>query len=293
MVTWASMDPGARPRFVLVYQDRRIPLPDGELVIGRGLGCHIRLNAEAVSRQHVKLVVRAGRLLVENLSQTTGTVVNGARLQGQRSLGHGDSIQLGPRVLRIEVEDVAKVAPVDITGDDDSGEHEEVTRTDLAERVAGVDAMLPASIDFHNCPKCRAKIAFTDGQCSKCGYAWSSQHPSAVTSRITMRDVTKSPAPTPSTVPVVYASEELTIDAVVTVLSADGAFVPSELLDPVGTACELTLLPDGIFAMSISGTVRSVKSIADAAGPAGMKVLFADVPPTAKAWLDRWLAAHQ
>jgi hypothetical protein len=286
------MHPGARPRFVLVYQDRRIPLPDGELVIGRGLGCHIRLNAEAVSRQHVKLVVRGGRMTADNLSQTTGTLVNGARLQGPRSLGHGDTLQLGPRSLRIEVEDVA-APPTEISMNDaDITGEEEVTRTDLAERIAGGSGMSPASIDYHNCPKCREKVAFGTGQCSKCGYAWSSQHPSAVTSRITLRDMAKDPViPTPSSVPVVYSSEELTIDAVVTSMTAVGAFVPSELLDPVGTTCELTLLPDGIFAMSIHGTVKSVKPLPDGAGPAGMHVTFSDVPPTSKAWLDRWLAA--
>jgi pSer/pThr/pTyr-binding forkhead associated (FHA) protein len=286
------MTPGARPRFVLIYQDRRIPLPDGELVIGRGLGCHIRLNAEQVSRQHVKLVVRGGRMVAENLSQTTGTLINGARLAGGRSLGHGDTLTLGPRTLRIEVEDVAAApAVVDVRDDDITGE-EEITRTDLAQRLAG-DVVMPASIEFHNCPKCRAKIAFGDGQCSQCGYAWSAQHPSAVTSRITVRDIARDPLPTPAAVPVVYASEELTIDAVVSKLDDRGAFVPSELLDPVGTTCELTLLPDGIFAMTLAGTVKSVKSLPDAAGPAGMQVAFADVPPTVRAWIERWQAARK
>jgi hypothetical protein len=280
---------GARPRFVLVYQDRRIPLPDGELVIGRGLGCHIRLNAEQVSRQHVKLVVRPGKLLAENLSSTTGTLLNGSKLHGGRSLGHGDTIQLGPRVLRIEVEDVPGV-PAAVVPDEDISGDEEITRTDLEDRLSGV-VVAPAQIDFHNCPKCRAKIAFADGQCSQCGYAWSPQHPSAVTSRITLRDVTRSPAPTPASVPVVYASEELTIDAVVTALAADGAFVPSELLDPVGTTCELTLLPDGIFAMTLGARVASVKSLPDAKGPAGMQVAFTDIPIATKAWLERWLSA--
>jgi pSer/pThr/pTyr-binding forkhead associated (FHA) protein len=283
------MDPGARPRFVLVYQDRRIPLPDGELVVGRGLGCHIRLNAEQVSRQHVKLLVRGGRLLAENLSTTTGTLLNGSRLVGGRSLGHGDTLTLGPRQLRIEVEDVAG-APTEVDlRDDESGEHDEVTSTDLANRVIGIGNLPAAQIDFHNCPKCRAKIAFGEGQCSQCGYAWSSQHPSAVTSRITMRDISRDPIATGS-VPVVYSSEELTIDAVVTSLRIDGAFVPSELLDPVGTTCELTLLPDGIFAMNIGGTVKAVKSLPDATGPAGMHVAFGEVSAAARQWIDRWLA---
>jgi len=285
------MDPGARPRFVLVYQDRRIPLPDGEMVIGRGLGCHIRLNAEQVSRQHVKLIVRPGKLIAENLSSTTGTLLNGVRLQGGRSVGHGDTLQLGPRQLRIEVEDVAG-APAAVMPDDDISGDEEITRTDLADRLAG-SVVMPAQIDFHNCPKCREKIAFADGQCNKCGYAWSAQHPSAVTSRVTLSEFKREPTATPSSIPVVYSSEELTIDAVVTTLALDKAFVPSELLDPVNTPCELTLLPDGIYAMNLMGTVTGVKSLPDANGPSGMTVAFAELPLAARAWIERWLVTQE
>jgi hypothetical protein len=259
------------------------------MVIGRGLGCHIRLNAEQVSRQHVKLIVRPGKLIAENLSATTGTLLNGVKLQGGRSVGHGDTLQLGPRQLRIEVEDVPN-APAAVMPDDDISGDEEITRNDLADRLVG-NVVMPAQIDFHNCPKCREKIAFADGQCSKCGYTWSSQHPSAVTSRVTLSEMARDrdPAPMPTTVPVVYASDELTIDAVVTTMALDQAFVPSELLDPVGTICELTLLPDGIYAMNLTGHVASVKSIPDTAGPAGMTVSFADVPLAVRAWIERWL----
>jgi pSer/pThr/pTyr-binding forkhead associated (FHA) protein len=285
------MDPGARPRFVLVYQDRRIPLPDGEMVIGRGLGCHIRLNAEQVSRQHVKLIVRPGKLIAENMSATTGTLLNGVKLQGGRSVGHGDTLQLGPRQIRIEVEDVAG-APAAVMPDDDISGDEEITRTDLEDRLSG-SVVMPAQIDFHNCPKCRAKIAFADGQCNQCGYAWSAQHPSAVTSRVTLSDLKREPLPSPSSIPVVYSSEELTIDAVVTTMALDKAFVPSELLDPVNTACELTLLPDGIYAMNLMGTVTSVKSLGDATGPAGMTVAFSEMPLAARAWIERWLVTQE
>src|SRR5688572_22092053 len=86
MIASAEMDPASRPRFVVVYQDRRLPLPDGEFVVGRGLGCHIRFNAAEVSRQHVKLTVKRGRLLAENLSTTTGTMLNGRKMSGSSSL---------------------------------------------------------------------------------------------------------------------------------------------------------------------------------------------------------------
>jgi len=284
---------GARSRFVLVYQDRRIPLPDGEFVIGRSLGCHIRLNAETVSRQHLKLVVRNGRLVAENLSATTGTKLNGVRMLGSRSLDNGDELLLGPRRLRIEVEDVTHVPDLDVEGDDDLDDEDEVTLTDMSDRFVSRVGMEALPIPWHTCPQCRERVAFGVGECTKCGYAWSADHPSAVTSRITMPSIMREPVPTPATVPVVYSSEELTIDAVVDQLDRGSVFVPSELLDPVGTACELTLLPDGIYAMTVPGTVTSVRSLPDASGPAGMAVTFGEVPTSAKAWLDRWVSARR
>ena len=44
-----------RARFVLVYQDQRVPLPDGEVVIGRSVACQVRFNAPTVSRRHLVL----------------------------------------------------------------------------------------------------------------------------------------------------------------------------------------------------------------------------------------------
>lgn len=293
MLACEEMNP-ARPRFIVVYQDRRIPLPDGEFVVGRGLGCHIRFNAETVSRQHLKLRVVRGRLIAENLSTTTGTMLNGQRLMGARSISHGDELRCGPRSFRIEVEDTTGAGPVQLS-DDYGGDQEEVTMPgSLDGYVPGtVDGLLPTNIEFHTCPQCRAQVAFGNTHCAGCGYTWSGSAPSAVTGRETMRDMLAGGAPVPTEVPVVYSSEELTIDSVVVDLRPNGAFVPSELLDPANAACELTLLPDGIFAMVVAGKVVSVRPVADAKGPAGMEVRFEDVSAQVRVWLERWLVAKK
>lgn len=277
------MEPAARPRFVVVYQDRRVPLPDGEFVVGRGLGCHIRFNAAEVSRQHLRLVARRGRLLAENLSATTGTLLNGRKMTGQTSLSHGDELRLGPRTLRIEVEDV--VGDVAITADTSGDDADETTRPGVlgAELLEG-----PSPPAFHTCPKCRTKVDFGERRCGSCGYLWSEAHPSSVTGRDTLRGIQPPEmAAMRGDLPVVYASEELTIDAVVTDLEPHRAFVPSPLLDPANTRCELTFLPDGIQAMTAVGVVRSVRATANAQGPAGMEVHFTDVPPPLRAWIER------
>ena len=287
MIASAEMDPASRPRFVVVYQDRRLPLPDGEFVVGRGLGCHIRFNAAEVSRQHVKLTVKRGRLLAENLSTTTGTMLNGRKMSGSSSLSHGDELRLGPRALRIEVEDISEEIALELQ---EGGGDDEATRPgSLSHGLEGG----PAAIDFHTCPKCRAKVSFVDSLCKACGYRWADTHPSAVTGRITLRNVrAEVMPPILRDVPVVYSSDELPLDAVVVDLEEHRAFVPSPLLDPTGTTCELTLLPDGIRALTLTGVVHSVRASADARGPGGMEVRFTDVPATVKSWIELWTQAH-
>lgn len=278
----------ARPRFIVVYQGRRIPLPEGELIVGRGIGCHIRFNAETVSRQHLRLRVHDGKVLAENLSKTTGTMLNGSRLIGERSLTHGDELALGPRKFKIEVE---------ASGEPDPELLARVSEHEGDEEPTGIrmsDGTQPASdeIRFHTCPQCLARVSFVESQCARCGYTWSAGHPSSVTGRVTLRDMKRDAAPVPRAVPVVYGSEELTIDAIVVDLRRDGAFIPSELLDAPGTACELTLLPDGIYAMKVKGKVGMVRPVADAHGAAGMEVKFDALTDTVRGWLDRWLAAR-
>ena len=287
MLASKGMDPASRPRFVVVYQDRRLPLPDGEFVVGRGLGCHVRFNAPEVSRQHLRLTVQRGRLLAENLSTTTGTLLNGRKMTGSSTLAHGDELGLGPRRLRIEVEDTTAGA---IALEESGAGDDEATRP--GSLAHGLEPG-PASIDFHTCPKCRTRVAFGDSRCGACGYTWSDSHPSAVTGRVTLRDVNAELMPLHAEVPVVYASDELTLDAIVVDLDAHRAFVPSPLLDPTGTRCELTLLPDGIRALTVTGVVHSVRATPDARGPGGMEVRFTDVPAPVRAWIDRWSEAHR
>jgi hypothetical protein len=294
--------PGSGRRFIVVCQERRVPLPEGEFLVGRGIGCHIRFNAANVSRQHLRLRVSSDRLLAENLSTTSGTLLNDQRLAGTCSLDHGDKLTLGLRsFLQIEVEDDEAAFPAEPTpAPQDAFGDEEATRPHF-DQLPGAGEQ-HASIEYHTCPSCRTRVDFGESLCARCGYAWSPQHPSAVTQRVTMKDMlgpadaaaaAARPWMPPTQIPVVYASEELMIDAIVTDLRIDGAFIPSELLDTKGTTCELTLLPDGIHALTVTGVVASASATTDAGGAAGFEVRFVDVPDSARVWIDRWLAARR
>ena len=288
--------------YVLVYQSHRVVLPDGIVFVGRGIECHVRFNAPTVSRRHLRLELEDGVLRAENLSATTGTLLNGKPLAAPTALRHGDRLVLGPRELRVEhlaegSRDDQRAAPpseahadvghaeAETHGDDGVGD--DVTRPG---DLAAVALSSPPHISFHTCPRCRARVEFDRSTCPACGHAWETSDASAMTQRITQRAIT-APAgtamsPVTSDVPVVYASDEMTIDAVAREIRADGLFVPTELLDPLGTPCEVTLLADGEAAMVVRGVVAAVRAETGPSAPAGLEIRFTDVGPTARAWLD-------
>ena len=294
---------------ILVCQDNRVPLAEGVTIIGRALGCGVRFNTATVSRQHLKLVVAGERLTAENLSTTTGTLVNGKRLQGMLSLRAGDRLQVGPHAVLIEAEEVTSNEPLAVTADDLDADDFADTRTGSGRDPTKIPLALlasrqaPQAIESHTCPACRARVAFAESVCGACGYSWGPTHPSSITERITLpiiqttglaeRAPVAAPAPVSAraAVPVIYSSEEMTLDVTVTDIRLGGMFIASELLDTPQTECELTLLPDGHPVVTIRGVVRKVRQRADASGPAGLEIEFVDVSADASAWLAARVSA--
>ena len=94
---------------LLVVQGRphgqSLYFPCGEFVIGRGTECHIRPNSSWVSRQHCLLRVTETAVHLRDLGSRNGTLINGARVVGERKLADGDRLQLGPLVLQLCLEE--------------------------------------------------------------------------------------------------------------------------------------------------------------------------------------------
>lgn len=76
-----------------------IPLHDGSLHIGRGLGADLRLEDMSVSRRHAILVCDASGARILDDRSSNGTQLNGAEIQ-QAELSDGDVITLGRFALR-------------------------------------------------------------------------------------------------------------------------------------------------------------------------------------------------
>jgi DNA-binding winged helix-turn-helix (wHTH) protein len=83
----------------LVWDDRSIPLADGEHLIGRDPSAAIWVDSSTVSRRHAAIVVSGKSVTVQDLGSRNGTFVNGQRLDAASPLAHDDEVRVGPARL--------------------------------------------------------------------------------------------------------------------------------------------------------------------------------------------------
>jgi len=88
---------------------RRVRLDRGVVTIGRRIGNDVVVEHADVSRRHAEVLRVAGGWALQDLGSTNGTYVNGD-LVVRAGLSHGDRIELGPMILRYEVDEVSERA---------------------------------------------------------------------------------------------------------------------------------------------------------------------------------------
>jgi DNA-binding winged helix-turn-helix (wHTH) protein len=95
----SDIAPRAAPRDALrtwlVWNDRVLPLVEGENVIGRDPSCGVWLDQPGVSRRHARVVVTDDIAEIEDLGSTNGTFVSETAITGRRRLRDAEVIQLG------------------------------------------------------------------------------------------------------------------------------------------------------------------------------------------------------
>jgi DNA-binding winged helix-turn-helix (wHTH) protein len=84
----------------VVWEDRVVPLAEGESVLGRDPGARVRIDVTGVSRRHARIVLRGGQATIEDLGSKNGTFVGrrDARVSAPVPLPDGCPFRLG-RVL--------------------------------------------------------------------------------------------------------------------------------------------------------------------------------------------------
>jgi DNA-binding winged helix-turn-helix (wHTH) protein len=83
----------------LVWNERTLPLTDGEQVLGRDPRCSPHIEASGVSRRHARLTVGTTAATIEDLGSSNGTFVQGRAITSERALEDGDVIELGAATL--------------------------------------------------------------------------------------------------------------------------------------------------------------------------------------------------
>ena len=87
---------------------------DKDIVIGRSVGCNLRLDDSEISRQHAKIFHSGEDFVLRDLSSANGTRVNGHVLT-ERVLCTGDNLQVGSSVLLFQMAELDQppVASID------------------------------------------------------------------------------------------------------------------------------------------------------------------------------------
>ncbi|HKO46957.1 MAG TPA: FHA domain-containing protein [Polyangiaceae bacterium] len=88
-------------RHSLRYNAHDIDLPPGEFVIGRAANCQLSLDDPLVSRNHATLTVTPEAVVLADLGSRNGVRVNRDRIEGRRSLAHGDQISIGSQDMTL------------------------------------------------------------------------------------------------------------------------------------------------------------------------------------------------
>lgn len=276
--------------YYIEYQGNSVELPLGETVVGRDVGCRMRFNDPAVSRRHLLFVRRQDEVFVEDLKSSNGTKLNGRRLTTPTPLVDGDQLEVGSRTLVIRIDDSEAVSSSTLLLRESAFRESLVSRVAAGRPTGPMPAVQLPIVSKQRCPQCGASVSEIDDACPDCGYEWGGFR---ATSRTDVRDSVsrRRHDRMPVELPIVYVSSELEIEASTRDLSPSGVFVCTQVLDPVGTRCKLTILVDGGPAVVVSGIVRRVVQHDDSKGDEiGLGVEFTHVGEREKAWLDAVIA---
>ena len=123
---------------------RRLQFDKPEVFIGRVDQNDIVLPKGNVSKQHSKLVLREGRIVVVDLKSTNGTFVNGKKIAAPQVVRADDKINIGDFVLAVEPARAAAKAPAPRAAarppPEPEPDDEPVAEEDYAEEGAGEGA---------------------------------------------------------------------------------------------------------------------------------------------------------
>jgi len=84
------------------YVGKQFPLDKSEYILGRSHECSIQIDDKSVSRNHVRVQISAGEVIIADMDSANKTVVNGSTLQAgvPFKLRNNDQIKTGNVILK-------------------------------------------------------------------------------------------------------------------------------------------------------------------------------------------------
>ncbi len=87
------------------HEGRQIPIMGPQFLIGRDQQCHLRPASQAISKLHCAVLIRDGKVYVQDFGSTNGTMVNEAIVQGTEiAVEDGATIRIGPLDFKLKIE---------------------------------------------------------------------------------------------------------------------------------------------------------------------------------------------
>jgi hypothetical protein len=157
-------------------------------------------------------------------------------------------------------------------------------------RTEKIRAVTTPPANRQRCPRCGGAVSETEDACGSCGFGWGGFR---ATSHTDVRNgvVRRRHERYAVELQLLYVSAELEVEATTLDLSPSGVFVCSQVLDPVGTPCQLTLLVDGGPPLEVHGIVRRVVEHDDSyRNECGLGVEFTNLGATEQSWLETVIA---
>ena len=93
--------PGDIVRYLAIWSGGRVPLVDGDHVVGRDPDLALFIDSATVSRRHAVLRTSASGATIEDLNSKNGTFINGQRCAASTPVGDTDVIRVGSVGMRL------------------------------------------------------------------------------------------------------------------------------------------------------------------------------------------------
>src|SRR5258706_12604011 len=81
-------------RYALTHGAQRVPLAEGDTIVGRGAECDVVLDSQIVSRRHARIQLIDGAVFIDDLGSINGISIDGRRVHERTRIAPGAKIGL-------------------------------------------------------------------------------------------------------------------------------------------------------------------------------------------------------